>query len=849
STNYNGADSFSYKANDGTADSNTVVVSLTVNAVNDAPVNTVPGQQTVSEDGELVFSVATGNAISISDVDVNGSPVRVMLAGTNGVLTLATTGGLTFGTGDGTADATMTFTGTLADINAALDGLTFTPPANYAGPAWVTIVTSDLGNTGSGGPQTATDNVAITVTPVNDAPVAVGDSYATAEDTPLTVAGPGVLANDTDVEGNPLTAVLVSGPAHGALTLNADGSFTYTPSANYNGADSFSYKANDGQADSNTIVVNLTVDAVNDAPVLTGPGTVTTGEDTPLVLSAATGNGTAVADVDAGSGLVQVTLTASNGTLSLSGIQGLTFAAGDGSADTTMTFAGTVTDVNAALDGLTFAPAANFNGTATIDVVVNDQGNTGSGGALTAVETVQVQVTAVNDAPVATGDSYATSEDTPLTVAGPGVLANDTDVDVDSLAAVLVAGPAHGTLTLNADGSFTYTPDANYNGADSFTYQANDGTADSNAVVVTLTVQAVNDAPVLAPSEGRLTQGERLTLMADQLTGAAVDVDGDALTVVVVRPPAHGQLIAGPDGAFVYVPDRSFAGVDSFLYKVSDGQVDSNVVTVGLTVDAALPPALGAPPAGPALPGMPMPRTDPGRPAELPPPTPATGAGGPASGAIITPVPLTSPDQANGHRGSPDDPLPLAASAGAHRAVEARPADRPARHPGGDSRRRRRPRSRPSPARLARPGRPGYPGAIARRGRRDRPDRREQRLPLARAGPHGRTDGGRRRIRPAGDVGDGRDHRVGRLCAVERAEPVVGGRPAAVVPAVEAVRLSRRGQRLEGPRTWRAHCLGRGRGRRGGRRVRLIRPRHRCDFRQNRTARGAAANCELDFSR
>src|SRR5204862_307510 len=91
--------------------------------------------------------------------------------------------------------------------------------------------------------------------------------FSTNEDTPLTVIAPGVLANDTDVENSPLTAVLVSGPSQGALTLSSDGSFTYTPNADYNGADSFTYMANDGQANSNVATVSLTVNAVNDAPV------------------------------------------------------------------------------------------------------------------------------------------------------------------------------------------------------------------------------------------------------------------------------------------------------------------------------------------------------------------------------------------------------------------------------------------------------------------------------------------------------------------------------------------------------------------------------------------------------
>ena len=123
--------------------------------------------------------------------------------------------------------------------------------------------------------------MSLTVNPVNDAPVAVADSYSTNEDTPLTVTAPGVLGNDTDVDGDALTAILVAGPSHGSLALNGNGSFTYTPGANYNGSDAFTYKANDGQADSNVATVSLTVNPVNDAPVAVADS-YSTNEDTAL---------------------------------------------------------------------------------------------------------------------------------------------------------------------------------------------------------------------------------------------------------------------------------------------------------------------------------------------------------------------------------------------------------------------------------------------------------------------------------------------------------------------------------------------------------------------------------------
>jgi VCBS repeat-containing protein len=231
-----------------------------------------------------------------------------------------------------------------------------------------------------------------TALPGNPPPVAVNDSYSTNEDTALTVPAPGVLGNDSDADGNPLTAVRVSGPAHGTLTLNSNGSFTYTPAANYNGPDSFTYKANDGAAESNLATVSITVIAVNDAPVNRVPGTQTTAKNTNLIFSSANGNAITIADVDAGSALIQVTLAVMAGTLTLNGTTGLHFSTGDGYADSTMTFTGTIQDINAALDGLIFTPRKNFPRSATLTLTTNDLGNSGIGGALSDRDTVAIVV-------------------------------------------------------------------------------------------------------------------------------------------------------------------------------------------------------------------------------------------------------------------------------------------------------------------------------------------------------------------------------------------------------------------------------------------------------------------------
>jgi CSLREA domain-containing protein len=511
SANYNGSDSFTYKANDGQLDSNVATVKITINPVNDAPV-AANDSDTTDEDTAL-----TVNAPGVlgNDTDVDGDPLMAVLVA-------------------GPAH------GTLA-LNS--DGsFKYTPSANYNGADSFTYKAND----GQLNSNVAT--VKITINPVNDAPVAANDSYTTDEDTALSVNAPGVLGNDTDVDGDPLTAVLVAGPAHGTLALNSDGSFKYTPSANYNGADSFTYKANDGQLDSNVATVKITINPVNDAPVAANDS-YTTDEDTALTVNTpgVLGNDT---DVD-GDPLTAVLVAGpAHGSLALNS---------DGS--------------------FKYTPAANYNGADSFTYKAND-GQLDSN-----VATVKITINPVNDAPVAADDSYSTDEDTMLTVNAPGVLGNDTDVDGDSLTAVLVAGPAHGTLALNSDGSFKYTPAANYNGADSFTYKANDGQLDSNIATVKITINPVNDAPVAANDSYTTDEDTALTVNTPGVLGNDTDVDGDPLTAVLGAGPAHGTLALNSDGSFKYTPAANYNGADSFTYKASDGLLNSNTATVKITIN------------------------------------------------------------------------------------------------------------------------------------------------------------------------------------------------------------------------------------------------------------------------
>ena len=301
----------------------------------------------------------------------------------------------------------------------------------------------------------------------NTAPVAANDTYSADQDTALNIAAPGVLGNDTDADSDTLTAVKVSDPANGTLTLNPDGSFVYTPNAGYTGLDSFTYKANDGTADSNIVTVTITVSSEpNSAPVAAN-NAYTIAQDTALnvAVPGVLGN-----DTDADSD----TLTAikvsdpTHGTLALN-----------------------------ANGSFVYTPTANFNGVDSFTYKAND------GTADSAVATVTITVTSEsNSAPVAVNDTYSADQDTALNIAAPGVLDNDTDADSETLTAIKVRDPANGTLTLSANGSFVYTPTNGYSGPDSFTYKANDGSADSNVATVTITVEesgATDDEMLFLP--------------------------------------------------------------------------------------------------------------------------------------------------------------------------------------------------------------------------------------------------------------------------------------------------------------------------------------------------------------
>jgi VCBS repeat-containing protein len=375
----------------------------------------------------------------------------------------------------------------------------------------------------------------------------VNDAYGTDEDTALNILLPGVLANDSDIDGNGLTAQLAAGPAHGSLTLNPNGSFAYTPAANYNGPDSFTYRANDGATNSAPALVSITVRPINDAPVALNDA-YSTDEDTPLVVSAP---GVLANDSDTEGAAITAILV-------------------EGPARGTL-------ELNAS-GSLTYTPDTNFHGSDSFTYKVSD------GAAESAAATVSITVRPVTDTPVANNDNYSTDEDVALIIGAPGVLANDTDGDGDALTALLVSNPAHGSLVLNANGSFTYTPNADYYGADSFSYRASDGAISSGVATVTILVIPRPDPRRTSDDSHTILEDTTLTVSAPGILGNDLSVDGDVLLAFLAQGTLHGTLTLNSNGGFTYVPEPNFNGEDSFIYRAAELLSDSTTSRVSIII-------------------------------------------------------------------------------------------------------------------------------------------------------------------------------------------------------------------------------------------------------------------------
>jgi gliding motility-associated-like protein len=534
---FEGQDTFSYVICDAGMPvlCDTADVVITVIPVNDPPVAT-PTPQTTPEDTPIVVCVP------FTDQDPGDTHTAVACGGfpANGTLTSGPT------------------------VAAGQICFEYTPAPGFNGQDEVCITLCDDGT-----PQLCTTfQVPITVTPVNDAPVAVDDSGVTPEDVPVTI---NLLSNDSDPDNNlnPGTTQIVTSPSNGLVSINpGTGQATYTPNTGFNGQDTFSYVICDGGMPvlCDTADVVITVLPVNDPPVVVDDFG-TSPEDTPITITVI-GN-----DSDPDGNIDPSTLVVVGGP-----------------------FHGTVT-VDTVTGSITYTPNPNFTGLDSFSYQVCDNGLP----VLCEVATVVINVTPVNDPPVANDNFATTPEDTPVLV---NVLNNDSDTEgLNPSSVQIVTGPANGNVNINpTTGQITYTPDPDFTGQDTFSYVVCDNgipvlcdTAD-----VVITVNPVNDPPVAFNDNA--TTGENQILTGSVLPNDT-DVDGnlDTTSVILISGPTNGTLVLNPDGTYTYTPNPNFVGTDQFTYEVCDTGIpvycDQAVVVItvvalcpgDLVIDSFLP--------------------------------------------------------------------------------------------------------------------------------------------------------------------------------------------------------------------------------------------------------------------
>ncbi|MCK5827874.1 tandem-95 repeat protein, partial [Candidatus Bipolaricaulota bacterium] len=409
-------------------------------------------------------------------------------------------------------------------VNNGTD-VVYTPNAQFNGTDVFTYILTD----GKGATSTAT--VTVVVTPVNDSPIAQGDSSSTGEGAPVTI---NVLANDSDPDGDILTIQSVTQPASGSVANNGT-NVIYTPDPRFDGIDSFTYIVSDGNGGTATATVTVAVAAVNDPPTAQDD-TAITGEDatvTILVLSN---------DSDP-----------ENDSLSV--------------LSTSQPLHGAVV---ANATSIIYTPNPNYIGTDSLTYTISD----GRGGTSTA--TIAIDVVPVNDAPVAQDDAQTMQEGTTVTIL---VLTNDSDPDNDPLRVESISQPLNGFVTNNGS-ELIYEPNPGYSGTDTFIYTVADDQGGTSTARVTILVSPLNDPPVAQNDSANTDEGD---LVVIQVLANDSDSDGDFLLIESFTEPGNGSILNSRT-SLSYIPDPGFQGIDTFTYTVSDGNGGSSQATVTISV-------------------------------------------------------------------------------------------------------------------------------------------------------------------------------------------------------------------------------------------------------------------------
>jgi hypothetical protein len=417
-------------------------------------------------------------------------------------------------------------------LSGTAPGMTYTPALNYNGPDSFTFSVND------GKADSDQVTISVTVLAVNDAPVANPQSETTKKNKSVSAALTG-----SDVDGDPLMFIICKKPEHGTLTFdsnfNTNGKLIYTPEPNFTGPDIFTFKLNDGEVDSAPATVSINV-APNLLPVAEAHS-VTTVEDTPVEIRLMG------SDPDSDPLAYSMVTDPSHGSLK-----------------------GTAPN-------LTYTPNSNFYGLDSFTFKVND------GTANSARATVSITVFPVNDPPVAHGDTIVTQEDTPVVTID--VLANDTDIDnvgrylyLDTFSVTAVSQGTNGSVTINPDSTLAYSPHANFYGNDVFTYTISDDKGRTDTARVNVTVNMVNDAPVITSAPvTTATVGALYTYDVN-----AVDPDvGDTLTYSLTTKTAD-MTINSTTGLIQWKPTK--VGDNKVAVKVADSNSTPTLDTQSFTI-------------------------------------------------------------------------------------------------------------------------------------------------------------------------------------------------------------------------------------------------------------------------
>ena len=488
--NFNGQVTVNYTLSDGT-DTAMGVLTITVTPVNDAPIAN-PDSATILED-----AVTTNINVLSNDTDPENDSLTISEASTN-----------------------------TGSVSVAGSNLAYTPEADFNGQAVINYTLSD-------GTDTASGVLNITVTPVNDSPVANPDTATINEDSSTTV---NVVANDTDTEGDSLTITTVSADS-GSATIVAN-QIQYTPQADYNGTAVVTYTVSDGEA-ATSATLNITINSVNDAPVAS-PDTATILEDAAATNINVLGNDT---DVE-------------NDTLSISAVTATS---------------GTVTS---SAGDVIYTPEANFSGQASVTYTLSDGTDTTNG-------VLTITVTPVNDAPVANPDTTTILEDASAT--SINVLSNDTDEENDTLSITSVNADVGAISSSGAN--VVYTPEANFNGQVIVNYILSDGT-DTAAGTLTINVTPVNDAPVAQPDTATINEDAPETTI-DVISN---DTDADATdTLALTAVTADIGTTSVENNEIKYTPALNNESTATLTYTLSDGtdEVQGNLTITIVAINDA----------------------------------------------------------------------------------------------------------------------------------------------------------------------------------------------------------------------------------------------------------------------